>query len=313
MVGMSNQSAGDELNYHVPVMVREVVELLVTDPNGLYVDGTIGGGGHAAAIVARLQEGKLIGFDRDPEAIAACRGAFGKELTLGARSPVELVLGSYLLACSREDLHGRVHGILLDLGVSSHQLDAPARGFSYRYDAPLDLRFGGKAANEPPARELLARLSERQLADLFYRYGEERASRRIARAIVAARQRYPIETTGQLRAIVERCVPSRQRYDALSRVFQALRIAVNEELRHLEDFLECVPSLLCPGGRIVVISYHSLEDRIVKQTFRRFARQEPPQFRILTPKPIRPSAEEIAQNPRSRSARMRAAERVLVR
>lgn len=127
MVGMSNQSAGDELNYHVPVMVREVVELLVTDPNGLYVDGTIGGGGHAAAIVARLQEGKLIGFDRDPEAIAACRGAFGKELTLGARSPVELVLGSYLLACSREDLHGRVHGILLDLGVSSHQLDAPAR------------------------------------------------------------------------------------------------------------------------------------------------------------------------------------------
>lgn len=310
MVEMSNQSAGDELSYHVPVMVQEVADLLVADPNGLYVDGTIGGGGHAAAIVARLQEGKLIGFDRDPEAIAACRGAFGKELTRGARSPIELVLGSYLLACSREDLHGRVHGILLDLGVSSHQLDAPARGFSYRYDAPLDLRFGGEAASEPPARDLVARLSERELADLLYRYGEERANRRIARAIVVARQRHPIETTGQLRTVVEQCVPPRRRYDVLSRVFQALRIAVNDELRHVEEFLLCVPALLRPGGRIVVISYHSLEDRIVKQTFRCFARAKPPLLRILTPKPLRPSAEEVAQNPRSRSAKLRAAEKV---
>lgn len=301
--------------YHQPVMLRQVVELLVTDPDGVYIDGTIGGGGHAVAIVERLREGKLIGFDGDPDAIAECRGAFREELASGSRSRVELVLGSYLLACSKEDLRarlaGQVCGILLDLGVSSHQLDEPTRGFSYRADSPLDLRFGGSASDAPPASELLAELSERELADVLYRYGEERSSRRIARAIVTARRVAPIRTTGQLRAIVERCVPPRQRTDVLSRVFQALRIAVNRELEQLEEFLSCVPELLRPGGRIVVISYHSLEDRIVKQTFRRLAKETaPPLLRILTPKPLVPSAEETAANRRSRSAKLRAAERV---
>lgn len=295
--------------YHEPVMVRETLTLLLTDPDGIYLDGTLGGGGHAAAILSGLREGKLIGFDRDPDAIAACRGAFGEELARGERSRVELVHGSYVLACSREDLRGRVQGILLDLGVSSHQLDEPSRGFSYRFDAPLDLRFGGDAASEPSAAELLASLDEREIADILYRYGEERSSRRIARAIVTARRHAPIRTTGQLRTIVERCVHPRQRTDALSRVFQALRIAVNRELEELEQFLACVPGLLRPGGRIAVLTYHSLEDRIVKHTFRWWAQAQPPVARILTKKPLHPTPEEKARNPRSRSAKLRAAER----
>ncbi|RMF35980.1 MAG: 16S rRNA (cytosine(1402)-N(4))-methyltransferase RsmH [Chlorobiota bacterium] len=303
-----------ERHYHEPVMVRETLALLLTDPDGIYLDGTLGGGGHAAAILDGLREGKLIGFDRDPDAIAACRGAFGEELARGERSRVELVHGSYVLACSREELRGQVQGILLDLGVSSHQLDEPSRGFSYRFDAPLDLRFGGEASNEPTAAELLASLDERAIADILYRYGEERSSRRIARAIVAARRHAPIRTTGQLRAIVERCVHPRQRTDVLSRVFQALRIAVNRELEELERFLSCVPSLLCRGGRIVVITYHSLEDRIVKHSLREMAgkaqSQQSPLLRILTPKPLRPQPEEIARNRRARSAKLRAAERV---
>ncbi|MCS7000938.1 MAG: 16S rRNA (cytosine(1402)-N(4))-methyltransferase RsmH [Bacteroidota bacterium] len=317
MVEQQTHPMRGERIYHQPVMVQEVLELLLTDPDGLYIDGTIGGGGHAAAILERLRDGKLIGFDGDPDAIAACRGAFREELARGSRSRIELVLGSYLLACSREDIYrrlaGQVQGILLDLGVSSHQLDEPSRGFSYRYDAPLDLRFGGTSSDQPPASALLEQLSERELADLFYRYGEERASRRIARAIVEVRRSSPIRSTGQLRAIVERCVHPRQRIDALSRVFQALRIAVNRELEQLEEFLRCMPSLLRPGGRIVVISYHSLEDRIVKRTFRTLAREvQPPLLRILTPKPLRPQQEEIRRNPRSRSAKLRAGERIVV-
>ncbi len=309
---MAPSGHSDLHSYHQPVMVSTVAELLVTDPAGLYLDGTIGGGGHAAAILERLQGGTLIGFDGDPDALAACRGALSQRGVSGAPSSVELVLGSYLLACSKEEwrrrLAGSVQGILLDLGVSSHQLDEPRRGFSYRFDAPLDLRFGGTESAVPPASTLIAELSERELADLLYRYGEERASRRIARAIVSARRVAPIRTTGQLRAIVERCVPPARRYDVLSRVFQAFRIAVNDELGQLEAFLRCVPELLRPGGRIVVISYHSLEDRIVKRAFREHAEQN--RLRILTRKPITPTADERSANRRSRSAKLRAAEKV---
>jgi 16S rRNA (cytosine1402-N4)-methyltransferase len=305
---------GSDRSYHEPVMMREVLALLLTDPDGIYIDGTLGGGGHAAAILQGLREGLLIGFDRDPDAIAACRGAFGKELALGERSRLEIVHGSYLLACSREDLRGRVQGILLDLGVSSHQLDEPSRGFSYRYDAPLDLRFEGSTLSEPSAADLLATLDEGAIADILFRYGEERTSRRIARAIVSARRHTPIRTTGQLRQLVERCVHPRHRYDALSRVFQALRIAVNHELDHLSAFFECMPVLLRPGGRIVVITYHSLEDRIVKHALRSLERTQSPQrapkLRVLTPKPLRPQQDEIVRNRRSRSAKLRAAERV---
>jgi 16S rRNA (cytosine1402-N4)-methyltransferase len=201
-----------------------------------------------------------------------------------------------------------VSGIVLDLGVSSHQLDEPSRGFSYRYDAPLDLRFGGPSSAAPSVAELLAELDERAIADLLYRYGQERASRRIARAIVRARHTMPIRTTGQLRTIVEQCVPPRIRYDVLSRVFQALRIAVNGELEQLEAFLDCVPDLLRPGGRVVIIAYHSLEDRIVKLAFRQHAAAG--RLRVLTRKPLRPTAEELAHNVRARSAKLRAAEKV---
>jgi 16S rRNA (cytosine1402-N4)-methyltransferase len=309
---MVDAERGHEHSYHTPVMLQEVLDLVLTDPDGLYLDGTIGGGGHAAAILKRLQGGKLIGFDGDPDAIAACRGAFREELARGAQSRLELVHGSYLLACSKEEIRARiaglVSGIVLDLGVSSHQLDEPSRGFSYRYDAPLDLRFGGPSSAAPSAAELLAELDERTIADLLYRYGQERASRRIARAIVRARQTMPIRTTGQLRTIVEQCVPPRIRYDVLSRVFQALRIAVNGELEQLEAFLDCVPELLRPGGRVVIIAYHSLEDRIVKLAFRQHAAAG--RLRVLTRKPLRPTAEELAHNVRARSAKLRAAEKV---
>lgn len=309
---MVDAERGHEHSYHTPVMLQEVLDLVLTDPDGLYLDGTIGGGGHAAAILKRLQGGKLIGFDGDPDAIAACRGAFREELARGAQSRLELVHGSYLLACSKEEIRARiaglVSGIVLDLGVSSHQLDEPSRGFSYRYDAPLDLRFGGPSSAAPSAAELLAELDERAIADLLYRYGQERASRRIARAIVRARQTMPIRTTGQLRTIVEQCVPPRIRYDVLSRVFQALRIAVNGELEQLEAFLDCVPDLLRPGGRVVIIAYHSLEDRIVKLAFRQHAAAG--RLRVLTRKPLRPTAEELAHNVRARSAKLRAAEKV---
>jgi 16S rRNA (cytosine1402-N4)-methyltransferase len=309
---MVDAERGHEHSYHTPVMLQEVLDLVLTDPDGLYLDGTIGGGGHAAAILKRLQGGKLIGFDADPDAIAACRGAFREELARGAQSRLELVHGSYLLACSKEEIRARiaglVSGIVLDLGVSSHQLDEPSRGFSYRYDAPLDLRFGGPSSAAPSAAELLAELDERAIADLLYRYGQERASRRIARAIVRARRTMPIRTTGQLRTIVEQCVPPPIRYDVLSRVFQALRIAVNGELEQLEAFLDCVPDLLRPGGRVVIIAYHSLEDRIVKLAFRQHAAAG--RLRVLTRKPLRPTAEELAHNVRARSAKLRAAEKV---
>lgn len=297
--------------YHEPVMVRETLTLLLTDPDGIYLDGTLGGGGHAAAILSGLREGKLIGFDRDPDAIAACRGAFGEELARGERSRVELVHGSYVLACSREDLRGRVQGILLDLGVSSHQLDEPSRGFSYRFDAPLDLRFGGDAASEPSAAELLARSMNGKLPTSCTATAKNApaAVLRVQSLLPGGTRRS--ERQAQLRTIVERCVHPRQRTDALSRVFQALRIAVNRELEELETFLSCVPTLLCRGGRIVVITYHSLEDRIVKHALRQMAGKEPtqqqPLLRILTPKPLRPQPEEVARNRRSRSAKLRAA------
>lgn len=277
----------------------EAMELLAVRPGGLYVDGTLGLGGHAAEILRRsAPEGRVIGFDRDAEALGHAREA------LEPFAPrVRFVHGDFreapaVLGAAKAD------GILLDLGTSSLQLDSAERGFSFRADGPLDMRMDRSAGMT--AADLVNRLPEDELANLIYRLGEEPASRRIARAIVAARQRRHFETTGELAEVVRRSAGrSRRRgLDPATCTFQALRIAVNGELDGLEGALESLAHCLNPGGRLVVIAFHSLEDRPVKQTFRGLAAGGG--FALLTKKPVRPGEAETRQNPRARSARLRA-------
>ena len=296
---------------HRPVMRTEAVRFLAPDRGGIYVDGTVGLGGHAAAILAAGPEVRLIGIDRDPQALryAAARLAqFGDRVRLvhgNYRDLAEILAGLGIEA---------IDGFLLDLGLSSLQLDAPERGFSFRADGPLDMRMD--PTQETSAADLVNAASVEELARILRDYGEERFAGRIARAIVAAR---PIETTRALAEIVRRAIPRRfheRRIDPATRTFQALRIAVNDELRNLQDGLAAGFAALRPGGVIVVISFHSLEDRIVKRFFRKLAtpRYEslapgpplPPQAEVLTKKPLRPSEEEIGENPRARSAKLRA-------
>jgi len=286
---------------HASVLLAESLELLAVRPGGLYVDGTVGPGGHAAAILERSgPEGRLLGLDRDAEVLESA----GERLRpFGARA--RLVHADYraiprLLAGERAD------GVLLDLGTSSVQLDTPERGFSFRAEGPLDMRMdrsGGETA-----ADLVNRMSEPDLADLIYRFGEERASRRIARAIVAARRRGRIRTTAELAGIVRSAAGRARRpgLDPATRTFQALRIQVNRELEGLGPALAAIAGCLAPRGRLAVIAFHSLEDREVKQTFRLLATRG---FRILTKKPLVPGDEEMARNPRSRSAKLRAIER----
>jgi len=296
---------------HRPVMRTEAVRFLAPDRGGIYVDGTVGLGGHAAAILTAGPEVRLIGIDRDPQALryAAARLAqFGDRVTLvhgNYRDLTEILSGLGIEA---------IDGFLLDLGLSSLQLDAPERGFSFRADGPLDMRMDPTQGRS--AADLVNAASVEELARILRDYGEERFAGRIARAIVAAR---PIETTGALAEVVRRAIPRRfheRRIDPATRTFQALRIAVNDELRNLQDGLAAGFAALRPGGVIVVISFHSLEDRIVKRFFRKLAtpRYEslapgpplPPQAEVLTKKPLRPSEEEIGENPRARSAKLRA-------
>jgi len=285
-------------NLHEPVLLAEALELLAVRPEGRYLDGTVGLGGHAEAILRQSEpNGTLLGVDRDSEALAAAAERlrrFGDRASLvhGDYREIPKLLG-------RE----RVDGILLDLGVSSLQLDSPDRGFSFRAEGPLDMRMDRSQGQT--AAELVNRLPERELADLIYRYGEERASRRIARAIVEARRRERIATTSQLASIVRRAAGRSRRpgLDPATRTFQALRIQVNRELEGLADCLRRLADCLAPGGRLVVIAFHSLEDREVKQTFRELSGSG---FALLTKKPRSPGPEESAQNPRSRSARLRA-------
>ena len=296
---------------HRPVMRAEAVRFLAPDRGGIYVDGTVGLGGHAAAILAAGPEARLIGIDRDPQALryAAARLAqFGDRVRLvhgNYRDLAEILAGLGIEA---------IDGFLLDLGLSSLQLDAPERGFSFRADGPLDMRMD--PTQKTSAADLVNAASVKELARILRDYGEERFAGRIARAIVAAR---PIETTRALAEIVRRAIPRRfheRRIDPATRTFQALRIAVNDELRNLQDGLAAGFAALRPGGVIVVISFHSLEDRIVKRFFRKLAtpRYEslapgpplPPQAEVLTKKPLRPSEEEIGENPRARSAKLRA-------
>jgi 16S rRNA (cytosine1402-N4)-methyltransferase len=286
-------------------MVEETVAMLQPSRGGLLVDCTIGLGGHGRAL---LEAGatRLLGLDRDPDALERAAEALD-----AWRDRVELVHADY------RDLDevleargiGGVDGALADLGVSSMQLDAEGRGFSFRRDEPLDMRMDRRAG--ATAADLVNAASEGELADVIFRFGEERHSRRIARAVVEARRRGPIATTGQLAAIVRRAAPTRgwQRIDPATRTFQALRIWVNRELEGLDAFLRDVATRLRSGGRVVVISFHSLEDRIVKHTFRALERAEAI-VKVLTKRPVVPGEAELARNPRARSAKLRAAERV---
>jgi len=285
---------------HVPVMPAEVLEHLRPGPGMVFFDGTLGGGGHTRLLAERVvPDGRVVAVDRDPAAVA-----HAAETLRGL--PVAVAHASYDEA--PEVLHeagvAAVDGVLLDVGLSSDQLEDRQRGFSFHAEGPLDLRFDPTAGEA--ASRLVARLSPEHLADLIYRYGEERLSRRIARAIVARRRERPIETAADLAAVVRRAVPRTYdaRLDPATRTFQALRIAVNGELDLLEHALVRLPPLLAPGGRIAVISFHSLEDRLVKTALRHDDTLE-----VLTPRPLRPSEAEVAANPRSRSAKLRVAEK----
>jgi 16S rRNA (cytosine1402-N4)-methyltransferase len=296
---------------HVPVLLAEVIAGLAPRPGGRYIDGTLGGGGHAAAILeASAPDGRLLGIDADPAALAA---AGARLAPFGARAT--LVHGNFrdLVGLAQVAETVPVDGILLDLGISSYQLDTPERGFSFQADAPLDMRMDPTA--DETAADLVNTVPEGALADLIYRYGEERGSRRIARLIAEARRKRPITTTGQLAAIVERALGGRRgKVHPATRTFQGLRIAVNRELESLEAVLPQAVELLRPGGRLAVIAFHSLEDRIVKQFFRRESgyggAEVSARLRIVTKKPIEAGEEEARANPRARSAKLRIAERI---
>ncbi|MFH1865408.1 MAG: 16S rRNA (cytosine(1402)-N(4))-methyltransferase RsmH [Candidatus Eisenbacteria bacterium] len=305
------------MSEHLPVMAAEVVEFLVTRTNGGYVDCTVGAGGHARFILSNAPGGKLLGLDLDAQALAKARtelAAFGER--------VALVKGNFSDLASIADEHGfhDVDGVLFDLGFSSMQLDDPSRGFSYQSEGPIDMRLDAESATT--ANVLLRHVSERDLAQIIFDYGEEKRARPIARSIVRARENGKLMTTSDLTAAVMATKP-KQKNKTLSRVFQALRIAVNGELDNLRSGLAQAVDVLRPGGRVVVISYHSLEDRIVKRHFvdcenpctcprdlPECACGKKPTLKIVTRKIIRPRYAEVESNPRARSGKLRVAEKL---
>lgn len=304
---------------HMPVMLVEAVEALQIRPEGSYLDGTAGGGGHAAVIAKRLgPTGRLLALDRDEAAVKRVRERLAQ---WEKQVQVEHANFSEMESVARRHGYVSMDGVLLDLGISSFQLE-PERGFSFMSDAALDMRMD--RTQGATAADLVQQLDEAALADLLWRYGEEPASHRIARAIVAERAHAPITTTAQLATVVERAVGGRHgKLHPATRVFMALRLAANQELEHLADGLEAALRLLAPGGRLVVISFHSLEDRIVKHTLqahagrwenlpaggRRWVGQQPA-VKIVTRRPLTPTSGECEQNPRARSAKLRVAERM---
>ena len=317
--------SGDN-TYHVPVLCAEAVEWLITDPRGTYVDATLGGGGHTAALLEALAPhgGHIIGVDRDPNALAAAGERLAPHLGPGGAATL---LRSNFGALADALPVGQIDGLLLDLGVSSHQLDEPSRGFSFMRDGPLDMRMdGGSAASSSAcgstltAETILNTWDASAIADVLWAYGEERESRRIARAIVGAR---PLRTTGELAAVLRTAGSKREPKEVTkrcARVFQALRIEVNQEMAELEAVLTAAAALVRPGGRLAVMSYHSLEDRRVKRLLRSgsFGDGEPPKdvygnllapWTPLTRQPVLASADEVAVNSRSRSVRLRIGER----
>ena len=300
---------------HTAVLLKEAVDALKIEANGVYVDGTFGRGGHSREMLSRLgSQGRVIAFDRDPQAVAAAAQVVDPRLT------VRQARFSELLEVLQELQMNEVNGVLLDLGVSSPQIDDAHRGFSFRQDGPLDMRMDPRS--RPSAAEWLMQASQKEIGEIIKTYGEERFAKQIARAIVAARSEQPIERTRQLAKIVAKAIPTREpRQDPATRTFQALRIFLNQELEELEVTLPQCVTCLKPGGRLVVISFHSLEDRITKQYMRAQSRplvpdrlplreSELPKTKLrLIGKAVRASEQEVAQNPRARSAVMRVAQR----
>ncbi|MCH3955711.1 MAG: 16S rRNA (cytosine(1402)-N(4))-methyltransferase RsmH [Eubacterium sp.] len=312
--------------HHVPVMLRECMENLNIDPSGVYADGTLGGAGHSSEICRRLnQDGMLIGIDRDRDALQAAEGRLQefscqKIFVQSNYSDIKDILKDRNLP--------PLNGALLDLGVSSFQLDEPERGFSYMHDAPLDMRMNQQ--DNFSAWDVVNTYSEKELKQVISKYGEERWAARIAQFIVRARAEHPVESTGELVDIIKRAIPAASRREGphpAKRTFQAIRIEVNDELGQLKRAVDAFCDVLAPGGRLAIITFHSLEDRIVKQAFQKRANPDqgilaglPPELagdavkqadiRRITKKPITPSDEELEQNPRSRSAKLRVIEKL---
>lgn len=309
---------------HLPVMLEEVVALLRPRAGMRFLDGTFGGGGHAAALLAAsAPDGQLLGLDRDAETLAAAASQF---IAFGQRCRFLHANFSDAIRLLSELGWEGVDGIILDLGFSSLQVEEPERGFSFLRSGPLDMRMDRD--DDSSAADFINDASERELQRIFREFGEEPAARALARAVTRARATIALATTTDLAEVIGRVIPrtSRSHLHPATRVFQALRIAVNRELDHLAAFLREGYRLLRPGGRLVILSYHSLEDRLVKEAFRRWAAscicppqlqvcacRWSPQVRILTPKPLPPTAEEVAANPRARSARLRAVERLAMK
>lgn len=297
---------------HIPVLLNEALDGLITDKNGLYIDGTLGGGGHSLHILSQLGENaRLYGIDQDDEALNAATSRIGDDKRFAA------LKGNfgYLSTLLPPQTHGRVTGILLDLGVSTHQIKAGERGFSFQEDGPLDMRMGNLSGVS--AYQVVNEYPYEQLRDIIFHYGEEKMSRQIAKAIIDAR---PVESTGELRKIVASVVNKRFEVKSLARVFQGIRLEVNRELDMLKNVLEQSLEVLKPGGRIVAISYHSLEDRIVKRFFKAgnhegniekdFYGNPLSPLKAVNKQVITPTKEEIASNPAARSAKLRIAEKV---
>ncbi len=308
-----------QATFHIPVLGPETIEWLATDPDGTYVDATVGGGGHAAYLLDRLSgRGRLIGIDRDPEAIRQSADGLSR---FGTRfESVQAPFWELPHILGRLGLE-TVSGILFDLGVSSHQIDSPGRGFSFQVDGPLDMRMGPDATRS--ARDVVGEYDREELAQVFLKYGEDRASRRIATAICRRREQEPITRTQDLAEVIRSAGGGPRPQKTLARIFQAIRIEVNQEIGRLEDTLTSALDLLGTGGRLAVLSYHSLEDRTAKQVLSAAARGcicppdlpvcgcgRNPTAKVLTTRGQRPSAEEILQNPRARSATLRVAERL---
>ncbi|HHZ16565.1 MAG TPA: 16S rRNA (cytosine(1402)-N(4))-methyltransferase RsmH [Clostridia bacterium] len=308
---------------HKPVLLQEVLEFLQPKPGMVFVDGTLGGGGHSKAILEKiLPGGKLLAFDQDLDAINAAK----QVLTPLGEENFQLFHRNFrdMAQALSQTAYEKVDGILLDLGVSSYQLDQKERGFSYQYDAPLDMRMD--RTQDFDAAELVNKAGLEELARIIRDYGEEKWAKRIASFIVEERQRNPLRTTGQLVEVIKKAIPNSARREGphpAKRTFQALRIAVNRELEILPPALEDALGLLKPGGRMAVITFHSLEDRLVKTAFRKAAQgcvcpkdfpmcvcQQKPRVKIITGKPVVPTTEEIADNPRARSAKLRVVEKV---
>jgi 16S rRNA (cytosine1402-N4)-methyltransferase len=293
---------------HVPVLLKEALEFLKVKADGTYADCTLGMAGHSEAIVRQLgPAGRLIGFDRDPEALELARGRLDRVCAeMGSQAPQVTLIGEAFSTIAEHVKPGSLNGLLADFGVSSLQFDEAHRGFSFQADGPLDMRMDTRSG--PTAAQVVNEESEVKLANLIYEYGEERRSRRIARAIVRGR---PVTTTGELARIVASAAPpmKQERIHPATRTFQALRIYVNRELDEIRSLLEAAPQLLKPSARLAVISFHSLEDRIVKDSLRDGAHKGI--WEILTRKPVIAGEDEIDRNPRARSAKLRASEKLV--